>query len=82
MFYDNVYVLGDLFHRFLLEHPEIQEDGFSSDADVNLGRSLEEWMDGETHVTDVSHKATMMQLAASYEAMVELRDSLTTSTGL
>lgn len=82
MFYDNVYVLGDLFHRFLLDHPEFQKDGFAGDSGVDLSLTLEEWMDRETHVTDVSHKATMMQLASSYEAIVELRDTVTTSTGL
>ncbi len=82
MFYDSVYVLGDLFHRFLLEHPEIQEDGFSRGAEMDLSRSFEEWVDRETEIDDFSHQATMMQLASSYEAIVELRDTLTTSTGL
>lgn len=82
MFYDNVYVLGDLFHRFLLDHPEVQQDGYLSEPGIDLSLSLEEWMDRETDVNDFSHKATMMQLAAAYEAIVEMRDTLTTSTGL
>ncbi len=82
MFYDNAYVLGELFHHFLLDNPDIQEDGFAADSQVDLNRRLDDWMERETHVTNPSHKATMMQLAASYEAIVELRDTLTTSTGL
>ena len=82
MLYDNLYVLGDLFHRFLLDNPDIQADGFADDASANLHVKLEEWLDRETDVTDVSHRATMMQLASSYEALVELRDTLVTSTGL
>lgn len=82
MFYDNVYVLGDLFHRFLLDHPGIQADSSAVDSRVDLSLRLEEWLERETNVTDLSHKATMMQLASSYEALVELRDTLTTSTGL
>ncbi len=82
MFYDNVYVLGDLFHRFLLENPDIQEDGFARDSNIDLNQALEGWLEHEAHVTDLSHKALMLQLASSYEAMVELRDTVTTSIGL
>lgn len=82
MFYDNLYVLGDLFHRFLLDNPDIQNDGFMADSNANLHVRLEEWLERETDVTDLSHQATMMQLASSYEALVELRDTLATSTGL
>lgn len=82
MFYDNVYVLGELFHHFLLDNPDLQEDGRMTDADANLQQRLEDWLERETHVTDLSHKATLLQLASAYEAMVEMRDTMTTSTGL
>ena len=82
MLYDNVYVLSNLFHHFLLDNPDIQEDGFGADPGIDLCLRLEEWLERETSVTDPSHIATMMQLASSYEGMVELRDTLTTSTGL
>ena len=82
MFYDSVYVLSDLFHRFLLDNPDIQEDGFMADSVADVNQRLEEWLERETNVTDWSHKATLMQLASSYEGMLELRDTLVTSTGL
>ena len=82
MFYDNAYVLGELFHHFLLDNPDIQEDGFATDSQLDLNLRLDDWLERQTHVIHPSHKATMMQLAASYEAIVELRDTLTTSTGL
>ena len=82
MFYDNVYVLGELFHHFLLDNPDIQEDGCATDAGANVPQRLEEWLERETSVTDLSHKATLLQLASSYEAIVEMRDTMTTSTGL
>jgi hypothetical protein len=82
MFYDSVYALSELFHHFLLDNPDIQENGWATDAEANLQQRLEEWLPRETSVTDLSHKATLLQLASSYEAMVEMRDTMTTSTGL
>jgi hypothetical protein len=80
MFYDNVYVLGDLFHRFLLDNPDIQS-ATVYDPTADLSQRLEEWLDRETDITDLSHKATLLQLASSYEAMLDLRHTVT-STGL
>lgn len=80
MFYDNVYVLGDLFHRFLLDNPDIQS-ATAYDPTADLSQRLEEWLDRETDITDLSHKATLLQLASSYEAMLDLRHTVT-STGL
>jgi hypothetical protein len=82
MVYDNVYLLGELFHHFILDHPDLQEDGRLTDADADLQQRLEEWLERETRVTDLSHKATLLQLASAYEAMVEMRHTMTTSTGL
>jgi hypothetical protein len=81
MFYDNVYILGDLFHRFLLDNPHLQERS-EADPKVDFTQQLEDWLERETHVTDLTHKATLLQLASSYEALVEMRDMMTTSTGL
>jgi hypothetical protein len=53
-----------------------------TDADADLQQRLEEWLERETRVTDLSHKVTLLQLASAYEAMVEMRDTMTTSTGL
>lgn len=81
MLYDNASLLGDLFHHFLLDHPDIQEDAFA-DTDIDLTKRFEEWLEHETDVTDLSHKATLLQMVSAYEAIVEMRDTLTTSTGL
>ncbi|ETW95283.1 MAG: hypothetical protein ETSY1_31245 [Candidatus Entotheonella factor] len=81
MLYDNVYILSDIFHRFLLDHPELQE-GADAATEVDLMQRFEDWLDCETDVTDLSHKATLLQLVSSYEALMEVRDTLTTSTGL
>jgi hypothetical protein len=43
---------------------------------------LEEWLERETDITDLSHKPTLLQLASSYEAIVDMRATFTTSTGL
>lgn len=81
MFYDNIYVLSDLFYRFLLDNPDIQR-ARSFEATPDFVQRLEEWLERETDITDLSHKSTLLQLASSYEAIVELHDTLTTSSGL
>jgi hypothetical protein len=81
MLYDNIYILSDIFHRFLLDHPDLQEQAVPG-TDVDLVQRFEDWLERETDVTDLSHKATLLQLVSSYEALVEMRDTLTTSTGL
>jgi len=81
MLYDNIYILSDIFHRFLLDHPDIQEDSVTG-SDMDLMQRFEDWLDREPEVTDLTHKATLLQLVSSYEALVEMRDTLTTSTGL
>jgi hypothetical protein len=81
MLYDNIYILSDIFHRFLLDHPAIQEKAVPG-TDVDFVQRFEDWLERETNVTDLSHKATLLQLVSSYEALVEMRDTLTTSTGL
>jgi hypothetical protein len=81
MFYDNIYVLSDLFYRFLLDNPDLQK-ARSYDERPDFVQRLEEWLEGETFITDLVHKTTLLQLASCYEAMVELRDTYTTSTGL
>ena len=81
MFYDNIYILSDIFHRFLLDHPEVQDD-VESGAEVDLMACFEDWLERETDIADLSHKAMLLQLASSYEALVELRDTVMTSTGL
>ncbi len=81
MFYDNIYVLSDLFHRFLLENPELQTTS-SYDETPDFVQRLEEWLEHEADITDLSHKTTLLQLASSYEAIVDMRDTATTSIGL
>ena len=81
MFYDNVYVLSDLFYRFLLENPDLQDRPLSGERPDFVQR-LEEWLEREACITDLAHKTTMLQLASCYEAMLELQDTFTTSTGL
>jgi len=81
MFYDNVYVLSDLFHRFLLDNPDLQRAS-SVDKTPDFVQRLEAWLEGETDITDLSHKTTLLQLASAYEAIVDMRDSMTTSIGL
>jgi hypothetical protein len=92
MLYDNVYVLSDLFQRFLHEHPELLQGGApwtmsSLDApgdgtDAMLSQRLMTWLETETTITDPSHQATLLQLAYVYEALVEMRDTSTTSVEL
>jgi len=81
MFYDNVYVLSDFFYRFLLENPDLQHAS-SYDERPDFIPRLEEWLERETSITDLAHKTTLLQLASCYEALIELRDTFTTSTGL
>ena len=81
MFYDNIYILSDIFHRFLLDHPEMQDES-ESKSDIDFMECFENWLERETDITDLTHKATLLQLASSYEALVELRDTVMTSTGL
>ena len=80
MFYDNIYVLSDIFHRFLLDHPDIQDHVTGDEGDFI--QRFEDWLERETNVTDLSHKATLLQMVSSYEALVELRDSVSLSTSL
>ncbi len=82
MLYDNVYVLGELFHHFLLENPDIQAGTSADDSNADITQRLETWLESETQVTDLTHKTTLLQLASSYDALVELRDTLTVSSGL
>ncbi len=82
MLYDNVYVLGELFHHFLLENPDIQVGTLVDGSKADITQRLETWLESETQVTDLTHKATLLQLASSYDALVELRETVTTSMGL
>jgi len=92
MLYDNVYVLSDLFRRFLLDHPEMlqmgapfaasTQDGIDADTDETLSQRLMAWLETETTITDPTHQATLLQLAHTYEALIEMRDTSTTSVGL
>jgi hypothetical protein len=81
MLYDNVYVLNDLFHRFLLENPDLQETSSYGET-PDFMRRLEAWLARETDITDLAHKITLLQLASAYEAIVDMRDTATTSIGL
>ena len=81
MLYDNIYILSDIFHRFLMDHPDLQDDT-ASGTEVDFLQRFEDWLERETDVTDLSHKATLLQMVSSYEALVEMRDTLTVSTGL
>lgn len=81
MFYDNVYVLSDVFYRFLWDNPDIQHAP-SDDETPDFVQRLEEWLERETDITDLSHKTTLLQLASSYDASVDMRATFTTSTGL
>ncbi len=53
-----------------------------TEVEADLMQRFEEWLERETEVTDLSHKATLLQLLSSYEALVDMRDTMTTSTGL
>jgi hypothetical protein len=81
MLYDNIYILSDIFHHFLLDHPALQ-DGAVTGTEVDLIQCFEDWLERETDVTDLSHKATLLQMVSSYEALAEMRDTLTLSTDL
>ncbi len=74
-------MLSNLFYRFLLENPDLQQTT-SYDETPDFVQRLEEWLARETDITDLSHKATLLQLASSYEAIVDMRDTTTTSVGL
>lgn len=81
MLYDNIYILSDIFHRFLIDHPDIQDDT-AIGTEVDFMQRFEDWLERETDVTDLSHKATLLQMVSSYEALVEMRDMSTVSMGL
>ena len=83
MFYDNLYALGHIFQIFLQDTPERLdhgEDVLASDdasyagADVTLGSRLLAWLDRQNIVLDVGHKATLLQIASTHEALTSTCD--------
>ena len=81
MLYDNVYMLSEIFHRFLLDHPGLQE-GSVAESKADFTQQFEDWLERETEVTDLSHKVTLLQLVSGYEELLDMRDVLTIPTGL
>ena len=83
MLYDNIYFLGHIFQMFLqdtskrLDHRGdvlSRGDASCASADVTLGRRLLEWLDRRNIVMDVAHKATLLQIANSCEALTSTCD--------
>ncbi len=93
MIYENSTYPGDMFLHFLLDNPDILQntsalttctvDVFDDDDNTaaTLSQRLEEWLERETHIVDPTHRVMLLQLATSYEAIAEMRDTLTTFTG-
>jgi hypothetical protein len=85
MLYDNVRYLGDIFHHFLrhnselFQHreacPSVSHRAAVQDAEMPLRRRLEAWLDTVTTLTDLTHRATLLQLADTYETLQQLRDT-------
>jgi hypothetical protein len=85
MLYDNVRYLGDVFHHFLLENPELFHDRWIGpsvsqqvtvqSAEGPLRQRLQTWLDTATTLTDPTHRATLLQLADTYEALLQLPDT-------
>jgi len=80
MLYDNVYVLSDCFYRFLLDNPDLQRLSSYSET-PSFTQRLEGWLEHATDITDLSHKDMLLQLASTYEAIVDVRDTPTFSAG-
>ena len=83
MLYDNVGYLGDMLHHFLLDNPELFHDHEScpsvsqrvavQGAELPLRQRLEMWLDTATTLTDPAHRATLLQLADTYETLLKCR---------
>lgn len=78
MLYDNIYSLGHIFQMFLQDTPESLDHGgdvlssgdtLCAGADVTLGSRLLEWLDRQNIGMNVAHKAILLQIANTFEAL-------------
>jgi len=78
MVYDHMYSLGQVFQRFLRDQHDVLEalrgalcgeEPVGAGASAALLHRFERWLDERRCVTDIDHRATLMQMA---KAFVEL----------
>ena len=78
MLYDSTFYLGYIFQVFLHDTPEVMAhvctvlscDGASyADGEVRLGSRLLAWLERQSFVMDVAHRATLLEIANDFEAL-------------
>jgi len=78
MLYDSTFYLGYIFQAFLHDTPEVMahicillsDDGAScADGEVRLGSRLLAWLERQSFVMDVAHRATLLEIANDFEAL-------------
>jgi hypothetical protein len=89
MLYANVYALSGLLSHFLQENPAMEShlcgpeercrETVDEVTETALSQRLEAWLERETMITDPAHRATLLQLAASYAASATPHDTWTSS---
>jgi hypothetical protein len=89
MLYDNIYYLGHIFQMFLQDAAETQDhagdvlisgDASYANADVTLGSRLLEWLDRQNIVLDITHKATLLQMANTCAGLTSIYEDVQSLT--
>lgn len=85
MLYDNVHYLGEMFQHFLLDNrellhnrvtcPSVSQRSAVHDTEIPLHQRLETWLDTATTLVHPTHRATLRQLADTYETLLKLHDT-------
>ena len=75
MVYDNVYILGQVWQRFLRDQPDVlhglgdtlygEDPGGAGASEALLGR-FEHWLDAQGWVRAIAHRATLLQVAKTF----------------
>jgi len=75
MVYDHMYSLGQVFQRFLRDQHDVLEalrgalcgeEPVGAGASAALLHRFERWLDERRCVTDIDHRATLMQMAQAF----------------
>jgi hypothetical protein len=89
MLYESMYALSGLLSDFFQQNPAMESYLYMPEewcretvdevTETALSQRLEEWLERPTTITDPTHRATLLQLAASYEASATPHDTWTSS---
>jgi hypothetical protein len=75
MVYDHMYSLGQVFQHFLRDQHDVLDDlrdALCGEERIGAGASdalldrFERWLDERRCVTDIAHRATLMQMAKAF----------------